>query len=139
MKPKQQLIYLPIKIEDDFTFLITEDIKNYLNSNCHIEFYKDGKCIYTPAFITETHRENQELEHLNTHRLDKTEAIIFTPEELNEYTQQVIKDALKVASEKAEIKEKWCGSIPGFQYLLQYVEEQSITNTFEQIYEKWKI
>lgn len=135
MKPKQQLIYLPVAIKDDFTFIITEDIKNYLNGNCRIEFYKDGKCIYTPAFITETHRENQELEHLNTHRLDKTEAIIFTPEELNKYTQQVIKDALNVASEEAEIINK-----PKFKgdYNI-VVGEESITNTFEQIYEKWKI
>lgn len=139
MKPKQQLIYLPVAIKDDFTFIITEDIKNYLNGNCHVEFYKDGKCIYTPAFITETHRENQELEHLITHILDKTEAIIFTPEELNEYTQQVIKDALEVASEKAisYAIEGEGGYMEG--NIETVIVKQSITNTFEQIYEKWKI
>lgn len=73
------------------------------------------------------------------------ETIIFTPEQLNEYTQQVIKDALKVASENVNFM-KECGKLTNEKCYAVFchncsdiLNKESITNTFEQIYEKWKI
>ena len=45
MKPTKQIVYLPVNVEDDATFLITKEISNYLQANSSIDFYKDGKCI----------------------------------------------------------------------------------------------
>ena len=73
------------------------------------------------------------------------EAIIFTPEELNEYTANVIKQALFSTSEFAELQYE-CGKKSKENCLAVFcgncteqIDKQSITNTFEQIYEKWKI
>lgn len=140
MKPTKQPVYLPVKVEDDATFLITKEISNYLQTNSSIDFYKDGKCIYTPAFITQTNKESEELEHLIIKRLDKEELFVFTPEQLNEYTQSVIKQALETAAEKAtvtpidheEISEGSFRPIWG-------VDDDSITNTFEETCKKFKV
>lgn len=58
----------------------------------------------------------------------------FTPEQLNEYTANVIKQALETAAEKAE------------SYIFEEdgetcseVRKQSITNTFEQTYKKFEV
>lgn len=67
MKPKQQLIYLPVKLEHNFVLSVLEE----------------GRII---------------------DKVIEKQAIIFTPEELNEYTQQVIKDALKVVNKQPEDK-----------------------------------
>jgi hypothetical protein len=60
----------------------------------------------------------------------------FTPEQLNEYTQNVIKQALETAAEKAE-PDYWkgscelCGS--------NTVDKESIINTFEETYNKFEV
>lgn len=61
-----------------------------------------------------------------------TGKIEFTPEQLNEYTQNVIKQALETAAEKAE------------SYVFEEdgetcceVRKQSITNTFEETYKQF--
>lgn len=100
--PQKQTVYLPVKVEDNGTFLITEKVKEYLNINSSITFHRDGKCIYKPCFITETNKESKELEHLITHRLDEENGYFFTSEQLNEYTQSVIKQALENAANEAE-------------------------------------
>ena len=56
----------------------------------------------------------------------------FTPEQLNEYTANVIKQALETATEKANVK------VIGANYVGSVVKE-SITNTFEQTFEKFKV
>lgn len=58
----------------------------------------------------------------------------FTPEQLNEYTQDVIKQALETAAENAEItnKAKFSGDYN------PVVDEESITNTFEETFNKFK-
>lgn len=66
----------------------------------------------------------------------------FTPEQLNEYTQSVIKQALETAAKKAEIKEKKVSysSSSGSEYgYVQSINKQSITNTFEETYKKFEV
>jgi len=130
---QKQTVYLPVKIEDDSTFLITKEISNYLQCNSSIDFHKNGKCTYTPVFITETSKESEELEHLIIERLDKKEGYFFTPEQLNEYTANVIKQALETASENAKTyRDKEF-------YMLSNVSKKSITNTFEETFKKFEV
>jgi hypothetical protein len=56
------------------------------------------------------------------------EGYFFTPEQLNEYTQSVIKQALETAAEKADLIET-DGD----------VDSQSITNTSEETFKKFKL
>lgn len=64
-----------------------------------------------------------------------TGKIEFTPEQLNEYTQKVIKQALETAAENAEItnKAKFSGDYN------PVVDDESITNTFKEIFKKFKV
>lgn len=59
------------------------------------------------------------------------EAFVFTKEELNKYTKNVIEESLKIASEKQEQKTSvdW-----------EYLEvKKSIINSFDKIFTKFKI
>ena len=62
----------------------------------------------------------------------KEEGYFFTPEQLNEYTANVIKQTLETAAEKAlcDFDEGGC---------TEFVDEHSITNTFEETYNKLKV
>lgn len=63
------------------------------------------------------------------------EGYFFTPEQLNEYTANVIKQALETAAENAEItnKAKFSGDYN------PVVDEESITNTFEETCKKFEV
>jgi hypothetical protein len=63
------------------------------------------------------------------------EGYFFTPEELNKYVQNVIKQALETAAKNAEItnKAKFSGDYN------PVVDEESITNTFEETYNKFEV
>lgn len=72
------------------------------------------------------------------------EGYFFTPEQLNEYTQNIIKQALETAAEKVRMKdinedghlyEDDGGNRPEFYV----VDRQSITNTFEEIFKKFEV
>jgi len=70
------------------------------------------------------------------------EGYFFTPEQLNEYTANVIRQALETAAEKAEIKERKVtySSSSGSEYgYVQSINKQSIKNTFEETYQKLKV
>lgn len=61
------------------------------------------------------------------------EGYFFTPEQLNEYTANVIKQALENAVEKVEHEEyKFDGKQPS-------ISKQSITNTFDETFNKFKV
>ena len=102
MKLTKQTVYLPVKVKDDFTFLITEEIRNYLNSNCSIDFYKDGRCVYTPSFITQTNKESEELEHLIIERLDRKEGYFFTDLEIQDIFTKFAREN-NISQEKVKI------------------------------------
>lgn len=74
----------------------------------------------------------------------------FNQEQLNEYTQNVIKESLEIASEKATmLHENWnIGIDKGNKEIEFYrnsdkntitIDKQSITNSFNEIYEKLKV
>jgi len=89
------------------------------------------------------------------------EGYFFTPEQLNEYTQNVIKQSLETAAEKAEIKEDTLDTESykkadefaegkSYSYVTDTdgclvgvdtfeVNKQSITNTFEETYKKFEV
>ena len=56
------------------------------------------------------------------------EGYFFTPEQLNEYTQTVIKQAIETASEKVDLIETDGEPCP-----------KSITNTFEETFKKFEV
>lgn len=72
----------------------------------------------------------------------KEELFVFTSEQLNKYTTNIIKQALETAAEKAEIKERKVtySSSSGSEYgYVQSINKQSITNTFEETFKKFEV
>jgi len=61
------------------------------------------------------------------------EGYFFTPEQLNEYTANVIKQALQTAAEKAEIK------YDHFDDMATYINTASIKNTFDITFQQYKV
>jgi hypothetical protein len=61
----------------------------------------------------------------------------FTPEQLNQHIEDIIKDTLRVAAEKATMKLL----IDEENDIVQEanIDKESITDTFNQTYNKWKI
>ena len=65
------------------------------------------------------------------------EAFVFTPEQLNEYTAKVIKQALDTAAESAE--PNILNKRPKYaKFTIVDVDKQSITNTFEETFKKFE-
>ena len=60
------------------------------------------------------------------------ELITFTQEEYNKHIEEIIKDVLEIASEKAAIR------VINDHYVGEVIKK-SITNTLKQSYNKWKI
>ena len=147
MKPTKQTVYLPVKVENDATFLITKEMRDYLNSSSSINFYKNGECVYTPSFITKTTKESEGLEHLIIERLNKKELFVFTSEQLNEYTTNIIKQALETAAQNAEVKVTENALIEDGSCYTTYddgvisvtSDKQSIINTFEETFKKFSV
>jgi hypothetical protein len=65
--------------------------------------------------------------------------LIFTPEQLNQLLSDVIKDALSTAAQRVIMED--IGDIGREDECHEYyvVDKESITNTFEEIYDKFKI
>jgi len=153
MTPTKQTVYVPVKVEDrrtpefyrDRLFLLrgeVRDVGDYMGDNV---FYSQ----------TDT-KTTQEV----TQWLSPQEGYFFTPEQLNEYTKEVIKEALATAAEKAKVVEEELGDnelretpISTFQshsftadkgyeecsYYRYTSSKESITNTFEQTFNKFKL
>lgn len=119
MIPTKQTVYIPVKVEDE---KIPEH--TVVTVSC------DGGTQFNQVkYYTSYFKEDFEMV---THWLKPQEAFVFTPEQLNEYTQAVIKQALETAAEKAlcNFDEGGC---------TEFVDEQSITNTFEETFNKFKV
>ena len=110
MKPVEQRVYLIVKIEDELPkpskYLV-------LKENGDKDF------VYTP-FSKDV-----------THWLKEQKAFVFTVEQLNEYTANVIKDALNTAAENAYVDFE--------DYDKEFVNKKSITNTFEETFKKFEV
>ena len=69
------------------------------------------------------------------------EGYFFTPEQLNEYTANVITTTLETAADKAELLSTpysdWCTECSRSTDL--FVSSDSITDTFEEIFKKFKV
>lgn len=126
MKPTKQTVYLPVKVEDELP-----KPSKYLV----IKEKGDKDFVYTPF--------SKDI----THWLKPQEAFVFTPEQLNEYTQSVIKQSLETAVEKAYVTYVDLETNEEFDYtdvitddgVGAGVNKKSITNTFEETYNKIKV
>lgn len=112
MTPVKQTVYLPVKVE--------EGLDTHSSTNG-----KGEKLTYV--------NEDIKAQNAYSHWLKRGEAFVFTPEQLNEYTANVIKQALETAAEKAKI--------PQFKSRFLTIQEnkQSITNTFEETFKKFEV
>lgn len=101
MKLIRKTVYLPTSQPNTILQVGTIDIKDYYKS-----FQKEKD-------VTEE------------------EGYFFTSEQLNEYTKEVIRQALETAAENAEVDFE--------SYDKEFVNKQSITNTFEEIFKSFKV
>lgn len=70
------------------------------------------------------------------------EGIFFTVEEYNAKMKEVIEETLKNGAENANVKDfkvNYTGVRAGGFYIKEVVDKDSITNTFEETYLKYKI
>jgi len=160
---EKQIVYLPVNIEKELphefnivTFIAKVPVTNQyekLTSETEIDFsfkgwLEDGKFLM--------HGLGEELaEGKVTHWLKPQEAFVFTPEQLNEYITNVIKKALENAIEKSELKQKnyfeatFEERLKGIDIyddngsdkpsFVAFLDKKSITNTFEETYNKLKV
>lgn len=72
------------------------------------------------------------------------EGYLFTPQQLNEYTANVIKQTLETAAERAKLikpdKFGTCESSIAYTEVGEvYISSKSITNTFEETFKKFEV
>ena len=136
MTPTKQTVYLLIKVEDELpnefdivTFIAKVTVVNQfqnLTSEEEIDLSFRG-WMENDKFLI--HGIGEELaDGKVTHWLKPQEDYFFTPKQLNEYTQSVIKQALETAAKTRR---------NGFYDSTK--DEKSITNTFEEVYQKLKV
>lgn len=120
MKPTKQTVYLPVKVENN-----KEDFTS------------------ATFYITEPSDDGEKI----THFLKEKEGYFFTPEQLNEYTTNIIKQALETAAENAEVKVTENALIEDGSCYTTYddgvisvtSDKQSIINTFEETFKKFSV
>lgn len=76
--------------------------------------------------------------------VEEEQGYFFTPEQLNEYTANVIKKSLKVAVENVEIHSVTNHSLArDFEYAIEsgriWVPSNSITNAFDKTYKEFEV
>lgn len=138
MTPTKQKVYLPVKVVDELPNSKDE-------SEIEVLFQYKG-ILFLGWFNPETKffsTSNGLAEYYTDVDLwfKLQEAFISTPEQLNEYTANVVRQALETAAEKAEIVTEDYG-IPAWSanYNPEIIlNKQSITNTFEETYKKFEV
>ena len=146
---QKQTVYLPVKVEDELpnefdivTFIAKVPVVNQfqnLTSEEEIDFSFRG-WMENDKFLI--HGIGEELSDGKvTHWLKPQEAFVFTSEQLNEYTQSIIKQALETAAEKVDFeKENFVDNNNLWDIKdTNVIDKQSITNTFEQTYKKFEV
>lgn len=120
MKPKKQTIYLPVKVED-------EKIPEYTTVivSCEGDTHFNQVKYYASHF-----KEDFEMV---THWLKPQEAIVFTPEHLNEYTANVIKQTLETAAENVKVR------FTDRTLSKTEISVESITNAFEETFKRFEV
>lgn len=128
---KIQSVYVPVKVEDERTSEFYKDRLFLLKGSVRDvgDYFGDG--IFYSQVETKTTQEV-------THWLKEEKGYFFTTEQLNELLSNVIKDTLEAAAKnaKTEFQSTWRQEIRGIQ---PDVDKQSILNTFEETYKKYKV
>lgn len=114
MKPTKQTVYLPVKVE-----------------NASGNFIPDKSVLLV--------KEQYEMDKHWIDLVNQKQGYFFTPEQLNKYTQSVIKQVLETAAEKAEIEDIGGIGRDGEYHEHNIVNKQSITNTFEETYRLFSV
>lgn len=137
-KPKKRTVYIPVKVEDELpennknVFCLTSDgfETELVFEDRVFRLYEGGDCY-----------ENENVSHW----LKLQEGYFFTPEQLNQLLSDVIKDTLNTAAEDTETL-LWQNNedLEIVSNRVAYIMEdlkikQSITNTFEESFNKFKV
>lgn len=125
-----QTVYVPTRVEDELP-----------KESCKCGIIKNEKFDLS-YFIKNTNYEifdhvKSGLSHKKseiTHWLKPKKGIFFTVEEYNKHIKEVIEQTLETAAEKADTT--WRSVSRGTE---EVVDKDSITNTFEETYLKYKI
>ena len=111
---QKQIVYLPIKVEDELPEMGEEvfTFNTLIKRRDHYNPYDDGKNMSVNRRIKELsdrirpwydeYNFSMFYSKVNTW-LKPQEVFVFTPEQLNEYTANVIKQSLEIASEQAKV------------------------------------
>ena len=145
---QKQTVYLPVKVEDEIPELdgyyrTQEEGTSYL----HNGNWFNNHLLEKPRYPI--------------HWLKEQESFVFTPEQLNEYTANVIKQALNTAAVNAKLKEDELETESytkadefaqgkSYSYTTDMdgcligvdtfeIDKKSITNTFEETYKKFEV
>jgi hypothetical protein len=137
--PIKQQVYLPVKVEDE---LPKTDGSYGVLSKCNIESPLES--YDTLKFQKGKFQEISNWKHI--HWLKPQEAFVFTTEQLNQLLSNVIKNALNTAAEKSKVyqhsrdyKVGRKAPIVRQKIMISEVDKESIINTFEQIFKKYKV
>lgn len=130
--PTKQTVYLPVKVEDELPEkeVICINISNdLLVGNIYkIDDDDEFQC-----------EDNHQILAQVTYWLKPQKVFVFTPEQLNEYTANVIKQVLEIAAEDAISEPFFIDGEPAYTSDRSPVDKQSITNTFEKIFQKYEV
>lgn len=137
---QKQTIYLPVKVEDE---LPLESCKCGIIKN---EEFDLSYFIKAPSYNVFDHVKSG-LYHKQTeitHWLKPQEGYFFTSKQLNEYTANVVRQALETAAEKSKIiytKILFDDLKEGDNAYMNFpkVDKQSIMNSFEETYKKFEV
>jgi len=120
MMPIKQTLYLPVKVEDEFP-----------KGECVMISQTDDMLVGYPVDVNGEIKADDSYQILGniTHWLKQQEAFVLTPEQLNEFVANVIKQTLENAAKAAEKSYKEDGVL-----LLT-----PIIGTFEETFKKFKV
>ena len=134
-KPQKQTVYLPVEGKTIGEFkdrkYTEKDLKKIFIHGKQLGLTVAGAIRNGGDKPNQDEWFNESIESLQPKtewEMESKEGYFFTPEQLNEYTQSVIKQALETAAEKAEL-------IPHDVD----IDLKSITNTFEETFKKFKV
>jgi len=103
------------------------------------------KPIKQRVYVREIHHYDWLVKSHNDDLIDhvkQSEGYFFTPEQLNEYTANVIKQALETAADEAQTIDTYKTRFSGLNklsFIEKDVYKPSIINTFEETYKKFEV
>ena len=129
-KLKLQTVYVPTRVEDEI--LLPEIAYGFITEDNNI--FQDK---FNEEQILEQYPQK-----LGFKLLKLKEGIFFTQEEYNKHIKEVIENTLKNGAENANVKDfkvNYTGVRAGGFYIEKIIDKDSILNTFEETYLKYKI